>query len=97
MCVTILISFNGLSVFFLAASDVQPKSGYYFGIPAAILNYCLLVRGDRGERVFEEYSQKFASSNKRLIATLAILYIVVTLASITFLILEYRQRHGIKG
>ena len=98
MCVTVLIAFNGLSVFFLAASKVQPKSGYFFGIPAAILNYCLLARGDRGEKIFEQYKEKFASSaNKRLIVRLAILYIVVTLALIAFLVVNYRQRHGIKG
>lgn len=98
MCVALLTGQNGLSVYFLAASKVQTQFSYYIAIPIIAINYYLLARGHRGKEVFEEYSQKFASSsNKRLIATLAILYIVVTLALITFLVLEYRQRHGIKG
>jgi hypothetical protein len=98
MCVTLLTGCNGLSVFFLTVSKVHPHSGYYVGIPAGILNYYLLARADQGKEIFEEYDEKFASSpNKRFIKTLVILYIVVTFALITFLIVKYRQSHGIKG
>jgi hypothetical protein len=92
--VGLLTGLNAISIFIAVAPKVTPKSGYFVGIPVMAINYYFLARGNRGKKIFEEYNDKFnASSKKKLIITVAILYALATLALTAYVVVSYRLNH----
>jgi hypothetical protein len=94
--VLLFTGLNVVSVIISIASKFPKNVGYLITIPLGITHYYFLSGGNRGKEIFDEFEEKFiASSKKKQIVALAILYVVATIGITIFVGVNYRIKHHV--